>query len=348
MGAIRFASPFAFALAIPLLYFAAPAAPLAVPVAILLSLLIAEQMPLKAVHREASATFRWLPILYVPLQLAIILWSAHEASLTASGVAFAALAISVGACTGVFGVLAAHELVHSRELWHRRLGSAMTLGMAYPHFRIAHVHGHHRYAATPRDPSTAQLGESFYAFLPRTFWRQLVCAWTFETRRCATKSMPATGNRVVLGGVLVALLYGGVGVLWGWRADALFAAESAVGIVVLELFNYVAHYGLMRRTIGDRPEPFTSRHSWNSSGAGNLLIFNMGRHSHHHRAPSISYEGLRPTDSPELPLGYSGSIVLALVPPLWRAVMDARAQRWNGDSPEIGYAALSRPASAAP
>jgi alkane 1-monooxygenase len=348
MDATKFAGPFVFALAIPLLFAWSTAAPFIVPAAILLSLLATERLPLHCAEPKTSATYRWLPVLYVPLQLAITLWAAREFSIVHSGQAFAALAISTGACTGVFGVLAAHELVHSRERWHRALGTFLLYGMTYPHFRIAHIHGHHRYAATRRDASTARLGESFYAFLMRTFWQQLTLAWQFEARRCLAKGVSFLRNRMIADGIAIALLYATLALLWGWRADALLAAESALGIVVLELFNYVAHYGLERRLVDDRQEPFANRHSWNSSGAGNLLIFNMGRHSHHHRAPSISYEGLHPAQAPELPLGYAGSIVLALVPPAWRMVMDARARGWNGDSPEIGYAALSRPASAAP
>jgi alkane 1-monooxygenase len=348
VGAIKFAGPFAFALSIPLLYAAAPEAALIVPAAIPLALLIAEQLPLKFVGDKPSAMFRGLPVLYVPLQLAITAWAAHQASVNPSGAPFAALAISTGACAGVFGVLAAHELVHSRTAWHQALGTAMLYGMTYPHFRIAHIHGHHRHAATERDASTARPGESFYAFLPRTLWQQLACACAFEERRCAARELPLLRNRLVRDAVIITQLYLGIGLLWGWHADALLAAESAIGIVVLELFNYIAHYGLVRRSTGGRPEPFANRHSWNTSGLGNLLIFNMGRHGHHHRKPAISYEGLRAAAGPELPLGYSGSIILALIPPLWRMVMDGRARWWNGDAGEIGYAAASRPVPAAP
>ena len=55
----------------------------------------------------------------------------------------------------------------------------------------------------------------------------------------------------------------------------------------------------------------------------NLLIFNMGRHSYHHRKPAAPYESLEYIyHAPELPAGYAGSILLALVPPLWRQVRD--------------------------
>jgi alkane 1-monooxygenase len=104
-----------------------------------------------------------------------------------------------------------------------------------------------------------------------------------------------------------------------------FALQSAIAITVLELFNYIAHYGLMRRERDQGLEPLGDAHSWNSSNAlANLVIFNMGRHSDHHRHPANSYETLRPIgNAPELPAGYAGSILLALAPPLWHRLMDA-------------------------
>src|SRR5262249_41487913 len=101
--------------------------------------------------------------------------------------------------------------------------------------------------------------------------------------------------------------------------------------VVLELFNYIAHYGLLRHEDGTgRFEPLADRHSWNSSNVlVNLLIFNMGRHSYHHKKPSISYQDLEfVPEAPELPAGYAGRLMLALLPPLWRGVMDPRARRY--------------------
>jgi alkane 1-monooxygenase len=113
----------------------------------------------------------------------------------------------------------------------------------------------------------------------------------------------------------------------GGRSMIFFAAESVVAISVLEMFNYVAHYGLVREhRAGGALEPFAARHGWKGSNVmANPIIFNMGCHSDHHTRPSSPYETLRYiADSPKLPAGYAGSILLALVPPLWRRVMDPR------------------------
>jgi alkane 1-monooxygenase len=97
----------------------------------------------------------------------------------------------------------------------------------------------------------------------------------------------------------------------------------------LETFNYVAHYGLSRRVGGDgRVERLTAQHSWNSARRmNNAALFNMGHHSDHHRLMTRSYEGLEPlAGAAELPSGYAAALLMALVPPLWRRVMDPRAE----------------------
>lgn len=350
MRALRFAGPFAFLLTVPLLSQLSETGPLLAPLGILLLLLAVEQVrPAHIRQDESSAAFRLLPVLYILLQLAVTVWAARQASLSGtSPTGFASLAVGVGVCTGVFGVLAAHEMVHSRTRWQKSLGLLMLSGMTYRHFRIAHVYGHHRHAATPRDPSTARLGESFYAFLWRTVPAQLVEAWCFEAHRTRTRRAPPLHNRIARDAVWTALLYLALTLLWGRRAAGFLAAESMVAILVLELFNYIAHYGLARRPLGNGLEPLGDHHSWNSSGLGNLMVFNMGRHSDHHRAPAISYEGLRARPAPELPGGYAGSIVLALAPPLWRMVMDPRARAFGAVVRESRYAGGSHPAAAAP
>lgn len=343
MQVLQFMGPFGFLLSISILYLISPLAPLYTPLGILLLLLVAEQMRRESLPlRTASRAFRLLPRLYIPLQLAAIGWGA---TMSFSITGFVALVISVGACSGVFGMLAAHEMIHSRSLWERRLGVLMLFGMSYPHFRIAHVYGHHRHAATQRDPATARFGEGFYRFLLRTVPAQIRIVWDFERRRTRMKTLAAFRNRVIGGAVILGLFYAGL--LSLQPTAALFvAAESAVAILVLELFNYVAHYGRARRRCGTTLEPLADHHSWNSSGAGNFLIFNMGRHSDHHSRPSISYDHLQPAmHGPELPYGYAGAILMALIPPLWRAVMDHRIQPPATKSSESGYAA-ERPLAA--
>jgi alkane 1-monooxygenase len=266
--------------------------------------------------KRAPAIYRALPVIYVPLQLLAIVWAIDAAS-RATALGFVCLLLAIGVTTGVFGMLCAHELVHGKSRAGRVWGGLMLTGMCYRHFRIAHLYGHHRYAGTDRDSATARLGEGYYAFLLRTVAGQFGEAWRHEVLRSKGRLL---ANRVAADLVLMVVLLAGLAALWGWRGVALFVGQSAVGVIVLELFNYIAHYGLERRA----GEPFGDRHSWNSSNVlANTLIFNMGRHSDHHRRPTASYQELAYKDrAPELPAGYAGSILMALVPPLWRRVMD--------------------------
>jgi len=323
----RYAGPFLFLAAIPALYYdVGPAAPLLSVAALLAALTGAELVaPRGDVEgRGDPRGFRAMVLAYIPAQVAVTAW-ALWLSPQAGAWGFWALAFSLGVTTGVFGMLAAHEAVHSGDRREGLLGAVMLTAMSYRHFRIAHLHGHHRWAGTARDSATARLGEGFYAFLLRTVAGQVLEAWRFEQRRTGWR-----GNRVLGDVAVMAVLIGGLWAGLGPRAAAFFLIQSAVAITVLELFTYIAHYGLARRADGTGGlERFSDRHSWNSSNVlANALIFNMGRHSFHHHSPAAPYQDLRTEEGPELPLGYAGSILLALVPPLWRRTMDPRARAW--------------------
>jgi alkane 1-monooxygenase len=239
------------------------------------------------------------------------------------------LALSVGVTTGVFGFVAAHEMIHSRDRRERALGLALLASVFYMHFRIAHVYGHHRRAATFEDPASARYGEGLYAFLVRSVSGQLREAWVFEAQRRQRKNRPVigVGNRVIGYLAIEALLLLAVGLV-STRALAFLVATAVVAVALLESFNYIAHYGLSRRVAPDgRTERLAPQHSWNSGRRmNNAALFNMGRHSDHHRRTTRSYEQLEAIPAAaELPSGYAGALLTALVPPLWRRVMDGRA-----------------------
>jgi alkane 1-monooxygenase len=104
-------------------------------------------------------------------------------------------------------------------------------------------------------------------------------------------------------------------------------SQGAVAILILELFNYAAHYGLLRRVLSDGSvEPLGPQHCWNARQRfNNWALFNGGHHSDHHRAPTKPYQRLTTGWAmPALPSGYAGTLCLALVPPLWWRVMEPR------------------------
>lgn len=325
---IRYCGPFLFLASIPFFFYCVGGCSPFATVGLLLAALIGAEWFSPRGGGEAESNLdssRVLPLLYIPMQLAVTGWALWAASKPAPWpVIYVSLVVSVGVTTGVFGVLAAHELAHSQNRLYRAMATAMLSAMTYRQFRIAHLYGHHRWAGTDRDAATARLGEGFYGFLVRTVSGQFAEAWNFEEHRRAARGKSVLTNRVLQDVAVMALIFTGIDALFGWRGLLFFVSESAVGIVVLELFNYIAHYGLIRDTRRGRREALGEMHSWNSSNlAANLLVFNMGRHSDHHRAPSAPYATLAYlSDAPELPAGYAGSILLALVPPLWRRVMD--------------------------
>ncbi|HEY3812044.1 MAG TPA: alkane 1-monooxygenase [Caulobacteraceae bacterium] len=283
--------------------------------------------------------YRLLPWLYIPAQLAVGAWAVIEARDPATTtLELAGLTVSVGLTAGVFGMLAAHEMVHSASDAERALGLSFLASVGYMQFRIAHVHGHHTRAATREDPASARRGENAYLFAARSVAGQWREAWAFEAERLRRKGRPvwSVGNRM-LGYLAVELIVLAGAASLGPRVLALFVGQAVLAVFMLELFNYIAHYGLERRVQADgRPERLGPRHSWNSARRmNNWSLFNMGRHSDHHRSPMERFHRLQAVEgSPELPAGYAAAILMALVPPLWSRVMDPRAQAWIGAWPE--------------
>jgi alkane 1-monooxygenase len=128
---------------------------------------------------------------------------------------------------------------------------------------------------------------------------------------------------------LLAAVFGGVVLPY-------LALQAFVGFSLLEVVNYLEHYGLLRgRREDGRFERTRPEHSWNSnSAASNVLLYHLQRHSDHHANPVRRYQALRHVEeAPQLPTGYAGMIVCALCPPAWRRVMDRRVlAHYGGDA----------------
>ena len=63
---------------------------------------------------------------------------------------------------------------------------------------------------------------------------------------------------------------------------------------------------------------------------GRLVLFELSRHSDHHYQPQRPYQILRHHDeSPQMPTGYPGMILLALIPPLFFNVMDEQMSKFG-------------------
>ncbi|MCI4065022.1 alkane 1-monooxygenase [Micromonospora sp. R77] len=304
--------------------------------------------PEEAVPRlAADGYYRWLTYLYLPAQYAaLVLCCAVWAGGRLSWLGAAGLVATVGVVNGI-AINTAHELGHKRETAERWLSKIALAPTAYGHFHVEHNRGHHTRVATPEDPASSRLGESFWAFWPRTVSGSLRSAWRLESSRFRLRGRsPWTWRNDVLNAwAMTVLLFGLLTVAFGPGVLLFLALQAVVGFSLLEVVNYLEHYGLARqRTAAGRYEKVDPRHSWNSDRTvTNVFLFQLQRHSDHHANPLRRYQTLRSFDSsPRLPAGYATMVVAALVPPLWRRVMDDRVlAHYDGD---LGRANVHPPA----
>lgn len=92
------------------------------------------------------------------------------------------------------------------------------------------------------------------------------------------------------------------------------------------------HYGLSRRVTEGRAEPVGPAHSWDAPQPfSGWLMLHAPRHADHHLHPGRAYPGLQldPGATPMLPRSLPAMAALALLPPLWRRVMDRRLAKWQ-------------------
>lgn len=295
--------------------------------------------------------------LFVPVQTAailLVLARLTSGDAPAPFIETIGLTLSLGVISGSGGIVVAHELMHRASAFSRALAEILMTQASYAHFCIEHVYGHHRHVATPLDPATSRRGESVFAFVPRSILGGALSAWRIEGERVARAGVAFTlRDRRLRMPLVMALVYAGIAALFGARGAALFLAQSAIAVVLLEVINYLEHYGLSRREIAPgRYERVGPEHSWNSSHrVSNLYLFNLARHSDHHYLASRPYEALRHWDdreAPQLPTGYAAMLLVALVPPLWFRVMDPRVDAWTQTRRGAPLAAAETAVSAAP
>ena len=247
-----------------------------------------------------------------------------------------AVAAGLGIAAGAVGIVYAHELMHQRARFERWLGDVLMTSVQYGHFRSEHLLVHHRYVATPRDAVTARYNEGFHRFFwrvlrdcPRSAWRAEVEKLRRAGRTPRHQSNPFWRYGLMQAAFLVLALLAG-----GWLGLALYLVHAFVAVWQLELVNYIEHYGLTRRHLGEgKYEHVLPRHSWNASHrATNWLLINLQRHSDHHYKPDRRYPLLQtyaPDEAPQLPFGYGVMGFVAMIPPLWRRRMNPRVRAWR-------------------
>lgn len=236
-----------------------------------------------------------------------------------------------GICCGVMGINVGHELGHRTSAFERILAKLLLLTSLYMHFIIEHNRGHHKNVSSPLDPASADYGESLYAFYPRTIIGGMKSAWHLEELRLSRIGKPVfdVDNEMIRFIFIQFFFCVGIGLFFGWIGLCAFLIVAVLGMLLLETVNYIEHYGLRRKEIEPGVyEKVKPTHSWNSDHElGRIFLYELTRHSDHHYKAQRPYQILRHFDeSPQLPLGYPGSMILAVIPPLWFAVMNPRVK----------------------
>ncbi len=288
-------------------------------------------------YLEQDRFYRWCIYLFLPLQFAAIVfactqWSSGDLSFLES----LGLAITMAMVSGI-AINTAHELGHKREKHEKWLAKVALATSAYGHFFIEHNRGHHVRVATPEDPASSRLGESFWEFLPRTAWGSLKSAIEIEKKRLDRLEKPffSIQNDILNAWLMTVVLFGALTAIFGLEVLPWLLLQAVVGASLLEVVNYLEHYGLLRQKKEDgRYERCRPEHSWNSDNvASNVFLYHLQRHSDHHAHPTRRYQALRHFEQlPELPSGYATMILLAYATPVWRRVMDPKVlAHYDGD-----------------
>lgn len=282
--------------------------------------------------------YRLLTMIWVPAQIALLfgmIWWVG-ASDHLNGWEKIGLFFGVGVATGTVGINYSHELMHQRNRIERWLADILLASVLYSHFRSEHLLVHHRYVGTARDAVTARYNEGFHRFFPRVLRECWHSAFRAEAALQARRgrgwwhrSNPFWRYWALQAGMLLLAL-----ALGGWLGAGLFLVQAGVAIWQLEVVNYVEHYGLTRKHLGDgRYEHVLPRHSWNASHrATNWLMINLQRHSDHHYRPDRRFPLLQTydeTEAPQLPYGYPLMAMAAMVPPVWKRVMNPKVRAWR-------------------
>lgn len=278
---------------------------------------------------KENKLYDWLIYGLVPLQYLILIYFLFQVSDASLPFYFKLGATTAfGMACGVLGINAAHELGH-RTTWYEQLMSKiLLLTTLYMHFFIEHNRGHHRHVSTEIDPASARFGETVYAFYFRSIGGSWISAWHLESEKLKRKNLPfwSTKNEMLVFQIVQILLIVSIWLVFGGNTLFFFLLGSIMGILLLETVNYIEHYGLRRKKTGDHYERTMPIHSWNSNHPiGRLILLELSRHSDHHFIANRKYQILRHfNESPQMPTGYPGMLLLSLLPPLWFKVMHSR------------------------
>ena len=272
------------------------------------------------------------------IALALCLWGiAGESGL--SGVERVVIALAAGLTLGQISHPVAHELIHRSDRRLRLLGRWIYISVLFGHHASAHLRVHHVHVGSKADPNSARWGEGVYRFMLR--------AWPggFRAGLRAENQLRRGQAGFDLRHPYLHYVGGAAGFLIlayiTWGSTGLFTYVFIAGYAQTQILlsDYVQHYGLRREVQADGTlEPVGPQHSWNApQWASAAMTLNAPRHSDHHVTPARPYPALQLNADamPFLPRSLPVMAAIALVPPLWRRMMDPLCAEWQarGNSP---------------
>lgn len=296
--------------------------------------------------------YRLLPMLCLPAYVVTLLFGAWViANEPMSPLIMLGWIVSIGLVGSIVAITPAHELIHRPNKIEPFFGGTLLAMVSYGTFKIEHIAGHHIDVATPRDFTTARIDQSVFRFVFRSMTNNPGRALELERARRVQRgktwdwytSESVGWAAVSLGFCAICMLIVDTGSLRApWVGGIYFFGQSFIAVALLEIVNYIEHYGLTRREYHSADgsieyEQVNHLHSWNANFAvTNALLFQLQRHSDHHAFGFRRYQALHHhPDSPQLPAGYATMVLVALVPPLWFHIMNPRLPRSDHHPPIV-------------
>lgn len=296
----------------------------------------------EAIERK-NDWYDYLLYFLVPMQYVMLFIFAYRiAQLDLVWYEYVGMTMTMGLACGIFGINLGHELGHRTKNYEQNMSKSLLLTSLYMHFFIEHNRGHHKNIATPLDPATSRLNEPIYTFYFRSVFGGWASAWHLESHRLKKLNISfwSFENEMLRYQVIQVLYLAGLFLIfsllgpYGWKSGLIVIlgaiGAAIIGILLLETVNYIEHYGLLRNEISPgRYEKVKPIHSWNSNHTlGRLLLFELTRHSDHHYNAGRKYQILRHFDqSPQMPTGYPGMMLVSLIPPLWFKIMNPQVEK---------------------
>lgn len=290
---------------------------------------------------KKSRIYDYLVYLVVPVQYFLVFFTMYRISLgTYTWIEYIGYISALGLACGVFGINVAHELGHRNKKYEQFLSKALLLTSLYMHFFIEHNQGHHKNVSTTDDPASAREGELIYTFYFRSVIGGYISAWKLENNRLKKqgKSPFSLSNEMIWYHLIEFAFLGLIYFVFGLIPMLSFIAAAIFGFLTLETVNYIEHYGLSRKKNEyggwEKTLPI---HSWNSNHpVGRILLFELTRHSDHHYIANRPYQVLRHFDeSPQMPTGYPGMMVMSLIPPVWFWIMGKELKKLKKRQPAL-------------